>query len=79
MSKKLYEIISRVLNTPITEINDDSGAETLTEWDLFNLYVMLDEIENKFNVKFSLEETLQIKNVGDFKKNLEKYGVNLNE
>ena len=40
---------------------------------------MLDEIENKFNVKFSLEETLQIKNVGDFKKNLEKYGVNLNE
>ena len=79
MSKKLYEIISRVLNTPITEINADSGAETLTEWDSFNLYVMLDEIENKFNVKFSLEETLQIKNVGDFKKNLEKYGVNLNE
>ena len=79
MSKKLYEIISRVLNTPITEINDDSCAETLTEWDSFNLYVMLDEIENKFNVKFSLEETLQIKNVGDFKKNLEKYGVNLNE
>ena len=79
MSKKLYEIISRVLNTPITEINDDSSAETLTEWDSFNLYVMLDEIENKFNVKFSLEETLQIKNVGDFKKNLEKYGVNLNE
>ena len=79
MSKKLYEIISRVLNTPITEINDDYGAETLTEWDSFNLYVMLDEIENKFNVKFSLEETLQIKNVGDFKKNLEKYGVNLNE
>lgn len=79
MSEKLYEIISRVLNTPITEINDDSGAETLTEWDSFNLYVMLDEIENKFNVKFSLEETLQIKNVGDFKKNLEKYGVNLNE
>ena len=36
MSKKLYEIISRVLNTQITEINDDSGAETLTEWDSFN-------------------------------------------
>jgi len=39
----------------------------------------LNEIEKEFNIKFSLEETLEIKNAGDFKKQLEKHGANLNE
>ena len=43
------------------------------------MYVLLNEIEKEFNVKFSLQETLEIKNVGDFKKKLEKYGVNQDE
>lgn len=43
--------------------------------DSFNAYVLLDEIENTFNVKFNLNETLDIKNVGDFKKLLKKHGV----
>ena len=39
----------------------------------------LDEIEKELSVKFSLEETLEIKTVADFKKKLEKHGVNLDE
>ena len=69
MSKKLFEIISRVMNVSISQINDNSGSESIPEWDSFNLYVLLNEIEKEFNIK----------NVGDFKKQLEKYGVNLNE
>jgi len=79
MSKKLFEIISRVMNIQISQINDDSGSESIKEWDSFNMYVLLNDIEKEFNIKFSLEETLEIKNVGDFKKQLEKHGVNLNE
>ena len=79
MSKKLFEIISRVMNVQISQINDDSGSESMPEWDSFSMYVLLNEIEKEFNIKFSLEETLEIKNVGDFKKQLEKHGANLNE
>ena len=79
MPKKLFEIVSRVMNVPISQINDNSGSESIQEWDSFNMYVLLNEIEKEFNIKFSLEETLEIKNVGDFKKQLEKHGVNLNE
>ena len=79
MSKKLFEIISGVMNVQISQINDDSGSESIQEWDSFNMYVLLNEIEKEFNIKFSLEETLEIKNVSDFKKQLEKHGVNLNE
>ena len=67
------------MNVQISQINDDSGSESISEWDSFNMYVLLNDIEKEFNIKFSLEETLEIKNVGDFKKQLEKHGVNLNE
>ena len=79
MVKKLFEIVSRVMNIPATEISETSGSESIPEWDSFNMYVLLDEIEKEFSVKFSLEETLEIKTVGDFKKKLEKHGVNLDE
>ena len=75
MSQKLYEIISKVMNTPISEITNESSPESIESWDSFTLYVLLDEIESAFNVKFSLEEILEIKNVGDFKRCLKKYGV----
>ena len=79
MAKKLFEIVSRVMNISTTEISETSGSESIPEWDSFNMYVLLDEIEKEFNVNFSLEETLEIKTVGDFKKKLEKHGVNLDE
>ena len=79
MAKKLFEIVSRVMNISATEISETSGPDLIPEWDSFNMYVLLDEIEKEFNVKFSLQETLEIKNVGDFKKKLEKYGVNQDE
>ena len=67
------------MNVQISQINDDSGSESIPEWDSFNMYVLLNDIEKEFNIKFSLDETLEIKNVGDFKKQLEKHGVNLND
>ena len=78
MPKNLFEIISEVMNVSISQINDDSGTGTIEEWDSFNMYVLLNEIEKEFNIKFLLEEALEIKNVSDFKKQLEKHGVNVN-
>ena len=67
------------MNVQISQINDDSGSESIPEWDSFNMYVLLNDIEKEFNIKFSLDETLEIKNVGDFKKQLKKHGVDINE
>jgi len=75
MTKKLYQIVSKVFNVDISKIDDNTNPENLEEWDSFNFYVLLDEIENEYNVKFDLEETLEIKKVGDFKKLFEKYGI----
>ena len=76
MSEKLYQIVSEVFNVELNKINDNTNPENLEEWDSFNFYVLLDQIENKFNIKFDLDETLEIKKIGDFKKLFEKYGIN---
>ena len=75
MSEKLYQIVSEVFNVELNKINDKTNPENLEEWDSFNFYVLLDQIENKFNIKFDLDETLEIKKIGDFKKLLEKHGI----
>ena len=68
MTKTLFEVVSRVMNIPIEKISDSSGPDSIPDWDSFNMFVLLAEIEKEFNVNFSLEETLQIKIVGDFRK-----------
>ena len=71
MTKTLFEVVSRVMNIPIEKISDSSGPDSIPDWDSFNMFVLLEEIEKEFDVKFSLEETLEIKTVGDFRKKLE--------
>jgi acyl carrier protein len=75
MSEKLYQIISRVFNVDKSIINDETTSENLEEWDSFNFYVLLDEIENEYDIKFDLDETLDIKKIGDIKKIFVKHGV----
>ena len=76
MSEKLYQVISNVFNVDVNRINEVTSPENLEEWDSFNFYVLLDEIENEFDMKFDLDETLEIKKVGDIKKIFTKQGVN---
>ena len=67
------------MDVPESEINDQTSPENVESWDSLNLYMLIDDIETEFNVKFILEEILEIKNVGDFKKQLKKHGVDINE
>lgn len=76
-SELLYSIISKVLNVPLSEINDESSPNSIESWDSFTGYILLDEIESNFNVHFSLDDSLNIQNVKDFKKFLLKNGISL--
>ena len=77
MSAKLYEIISRIFSVPMSEINDQSGPETIEKWDSFNGLVLVDELESTFNIKFTLEEIIDVRTVADIKKYLKIHGVQL--
>ena len=73
---KLFEIVASVFNIPINEINYESNPENIENWDSFTGYVLLDEIETNFNVKFTMDESLEIKKIDDFKNILKKKGIN---
>ena len=79
MSEKLYNIISKVFSVPISDINDESSPESIESWDSFNGLILVDELESNFNVKFSVSEIINVKNVKDIKTNLKNHGVDLNE
>ena len=78
MSEKLYNIISKVFSVPISEINDESSPETIESWDSFNGLILVDELESNFNIKFSVSEIIDVKNVKDIKSHLNNHGVDLN-
>ena len=79
MSKKLYDIISKVFSVQISEINDESSPETIESWDSFNGLILVDELESNFNIKFSVSEIVDVENVKDIKRHLNNHGVDLDE
>ena len=79
MSEKLYNIISKVFSVSITEINDESGPETIESWDSFNGLVLVDDLESNFNVKFTVSEITDVKNISDIKRHLKNHGINVDE
>ena len=78
MPEKLHNIISKVFSVSISEINDESSPETIESWDSFNGLILVDELESNFNIKFSVSEIIDVKNVKDIKRHLNNHGVDLN-
>lgn len=79
MSERLYRLIAKVMNVPASEINDNSSPESIDSWTSFNGYVLLFELETEFNVKFTLDEAIDVKKVADIKRHLRSHGVVLND
>jgi len=75
--KKLKQILSKVLQINENQITDETSPDNVETWDSFNSLMLVSEIENEFNVKFTMAEMGQIKNVHDIKSLLRKYGVKL--
>ena len=59
----------------VTDIDDESMPETIENWDSFRGLVLFEELETKFEVKFTLNELLNIKKIKDIKNILSVRGV----
>ena len=79
MTNKLYSMIAKIMDVPESDINDQSGHETIANWTSFNSYVLLYQLETEFNVKFTIDEAMDVQIVADIKRHLNNHGVNLNE
>ena len=75
MSNNLLDIIANVMEEQVTDIDDESTPETIENWDSFRGLVLFEELETKFEVKFTLNELLNIKKIKDIKNILSVRGV----
>jgi acyl carrier protein len=77
MSSNLLNVIANVMEVQVTEIDDESGPETIENWDSFRGLVLFEELERKYEVKFTLNELLKIKKITDIKYILSLRGVSV--
>ncbi len=71
----LHVILSRVLLISPAEITDETSPETVPTWDSYNALMLVSELEQTFQVKFTLDEVMAVKNVGDIKRHLTAHGI----
>ena len=74
---KLYHVLSKVLGISEDQISDDTSPKNTERWDSFNGLMLVSELENEFNVHFTMDEVLSVKCVKDIKETLQKHGVTL--
>ena len=79
MSQKLYKIISNVMDISISELTDKSSPDNIENWDSYNGLLLIDELESEFDVKFSVDETYDVKTIKDIKRHLKNHGVILDD
>ena len=73
--KKLYGILSQVLQINESTINDALTPKDVASWDSMNALILVSELERTFKIRFTTAEVTGVKCVGDIKKILEKHGV----
>ena len=67
------------MDVPESEINDQTSPENIESWDSFHGLVLVDELENNFNIKFTIEEITDVQNVGDIKRHIKNHNIDLDE
>ena len=79
MADSVYAIVAKVFSMSENDLNDESGPENIESWDSFNGLILVDELENNFNIKFSISEITDVKTVADIKRHLKNHDVSINE
>ena len=79
MSQRLYSLIAKIMNVPVSQVNDESGPRSIDSWTSFKGYVLLYELEEEFKTKFTIDEALDVKKVADIKRHLKNHGIVLND
>jgi acyl carrier protein len=68
---ELKQVIAAALQVPVESVADDSSPATLPQWDSLAHLNLVMSLEQKFAVKFTLEEIVQLQDVPTIRRFLE--------
>lgn len=63
MLKELVSIFEEVFEMEDMEITEETNSDDIEDWNSLNHLTLIGEIEQTFNIKFSMQEMLEIKSV----------------
>jgi len=63
--EQINGIFCEVLNNSTIQLNENTTAEDVDEWDSLSNIRLISEVEKHFGIKFKLREILKLKNVGE--------------
>ena len=75
--EKINSIIQKIFKIKPEEITDQMSPDTIPDWDSMNYLLFISELEKEFNIQFTVDETMEAKNLGDIKKYLRNKGVKI--
>ena len=63
--EKLQEVFREVFDDDELEISESTTADDIEEWDSLTHIQLIVAVETAFSIKFSIVETMKLKNVGE--------------
>ena len=66
IKERVQTVFRDLFDDPSIEIFDDMTAKDIEDWDSLAHIQLISAIQDEFGVKFSLQEVVSIKNVGEF-------------
>lgn len=72
--EKLKTIFASVLGVSAESITPETSPQNTSEWDSLNAIILVTEIEKGFNIRFTFDEAMAVKNFGDAIKLVESKG-----
>lgn len=63
--EEIQIIVKNVLNTQELQLTQEMSSENIPEWDSLNHVLIINEIEKKFQIKFSLDDMLSLNTLGE--------------
>jgi len=62
---KLHEIFWDVFDDESIEINDETTADDIEDWDSLTHISLIEAVETEFGFKIAMKDVLEMKNVGE--------------
>ena len=72
MDKRLEKVVREIFSLNNERIEDSWTSDDIFEWDSLGHLNLIMAVEKEFDVKFEIEEMLQIKTLGDIDDILKK-------
>ena len=76
---KLYDTIAGVLNIDASTLNEQSNATNTPNWDSLRHIEVILAVETSFNIRFAINEVVNMQNLGDMRAILTDKGVSFHQ